>query len=67
MVFQLLCLIFVLEILGELSKLQIQLHKHPTCRPLRWRMQHLDLPTNIGYRITGGHKIFLSDLEPIGQ
>lgn len=64
---QVLYFICGIEILGELSGLQIQLHTHPTCRPLRLRMQHLDLPTNRGYRITGDHKIFRSDLEANGS
>ena len=42
---------------------QKRLHKRLTCPPLRRRMQHLDLPTNIVYKITRDHKIFRLVLE----
>lgn len=62
-----LCFISGVGISEEPSRLQKQLHKHLTCRPLRWRMQYLGLPTNIGYRIIEDHKIFRSALEAMGQ
>ena len=51
-------IIYELEISEELSRLQKQFHKHLTCRPLRWHMQHLGLPTSTAYRIIGDHKIY---------
>ena len=56
-----------LGISEELSRLQIQSHKHPTCRPLRWHMQHLGLPTSTAYRIRGDHKIYRIALEANGS